>query len=172
MKLLKTITNSSLLIKRDPESKEITKRKSVRVIVFNDKEKIAIMHVSKRNFYILPGGEIEKSDLSPKDAVIRECAEELGFKVIILKEIGKIIEIRSQSGLRNESFCFIAKTLGNQFEQKMTEKEIEHECKIEWVSLEDAELKIRSSDESDEQKKFIKAREITLLNKTKKMDLI
>src|SRR3989344_1347604 len=84
-------------------------RKAVRAVVFDGENKIGLLNVSSKNYFKLPGGGIEEGE-DIKIALDRECEEELGVQVEILKEIGSIIEYRAQFKLHQTSYCFIAKT--------------------------------------------------------------
>lgn len=56
--------------------------KRVRAIIIED-EKVLLMHRVKNGleYWAFPGGAIDEVDKTPKEALVRECLEELGVEV-------------------------------------------------------------------------------------------
>lgn len=95
MKLLKEITD-----KEWPKDKSVLKaRKAVRAVLFDENNLIPLLFVSKYNYHKLPGGEIDDGESKIK-ALIREVLEEVGSKIEVMGEVGKIIEFRSKWNLK------------------------------------------------------------------------
>ena len=61
-------------------------RKAVRAVVFDNENKVALINVSKHNYYKLPGGGIENFE-SVEDALRRECLEEAGCGGVLWSKI-------------------------------------------------------------------------------------
>lgn len=61
MQLIKRITDSDV-IGGTPELIDVTSRYGARGILVDDKLNVAMMYMSKRNLYKLPGGGIEKNE--------------------------------------------------------------------------------------------------------------
>ena len=85
MKLLKEITERSLGV----SDKEILEekfrfRKSARAVLLNDKNEVCLQHVTKWNYYKLPGGGVEIGE-TVEEALKREMKEEVGCDLIIEK---------------------------------------------------------------------------------------
>ncbi|KKR07492.1 MAG: hypothetical protein UT32_C0010G0009 [Parcubacteria group bacterium GW2011_GWC2_39_14] len=57
MKLLKTIRDNDFGL--EEKSEKLQLREASRAIVINDKNELAILYVSKKDFYKIPGGGIE-----------------------------------------------------------------------------------------------------------------
>ena len=78
-----------------PFSELERKRKTVRAIVINDKNEIALLHIKgkdrfgDRDHYETPGGGIQDNE-SPLDALVREINEEIGYTITNPKLIGQI----------------------------------------------------------------------------------
>ena len=78
-----------------PFSELERKRKTVRAIVVNDKNEIALLHIKgkdrfgDRDHYETPGGGIQDNE-SPLDALKREINEEIGYTITNPKLIGQI----------------------------------------------------------------------------------
>ena len=70
-------------------------RHAVRGIIINDNNEVALVHIKgddvfgKRDHFELPGGGIEKGEDEIK-ALKREIAEEIGFEIKDIKEVGII----------------------------------------------------------------------------------
>ncbi|TRZ65029.1 MAG: NUDIX domain-containing protein [Spirochaetia bacterium] len=159
MKLLKTIKFDEV----NPEELEKYEfRQTARAIVFDKEGKIALLFVSKKGYHKLPGGGIEKGE-SIEDALKRECLEEIGCEIKITGEIGTIIEHRKAFKINQESFCYLAKVVGEKGEPAFMDDEIEEGFLALWVSLDEA-IKILETDKSDDyQGKFIKIRDLAFL---------
>ena len=117
MKLLKEICHN-----QEKPCEKYRLRKAARSLVFNSKNEIALMNVSKHNYYKLPGGGI-KLDEDIYKALEREIKEEVGAKIEIVRELGCIIEYGNELELLQINYCFVSnlKALG---EPEFTETEI------------------------------------------------
>ena len=82
MKLLKTINPENVDENNIPGWEY---RKAARAVVFDNENKVGLLDVSSKNYYKLPGGGIEEGE-DIKIALDRECEEELGVQVEVLKE--------------------------------------------------------------------------------------
>jgi len=107
----------------DPEIKvdKYKIRRAARAVVLNEENKIALMNVTKHNYYKLPGGGVEDSE-DLQMALVREIKEEVGAQIETTGEVGMIIEYRnatkhrergkdSPSPLCQISFCYTARVI-------------------------------------------------------------
>lgn len=102
-----------------------------------DKGKILLSHELNTGVYLIPGGGAE-DDETAEDCCIRELAEETGYVVKPLKQVLEIHEHFRK--ILYISRYFACKIIG-ECEQKLTESEIVHGVRPEWVEIEKA-LKI------------------------------
>ncbi len=144
MKILKTFNEEQVTEEDEPS---MLHRRAVRGVVFDDNKNIAFIFARNYNYYELPGGGVEK-DETIEEGFIRECKEETGCDVKVIKEIGRILELRKRSKLINDSHCYIAKIIGDKGDVSMTEKEIEEGKEVIWVPIEEALCLIKTSDAS------------------------
>jgi H+-transporting ATPase len=88
-----------LEIEGETENKKCRKkRQAARAVVFDNENKIALLYVSKHSYHKIPGGGIEKGEDIFR-ALEREMIEEIGSKISVTGEIGKIIEYRNKFDL-------------------------------------------------------------------------
>jgi 8-oxo-dGTP pyrophosphatase MutT (NUDIX family) len=121
----------------DQESASYRVREAARAIVFDDNNLVALLHATKNEYYKLPGGGIEAGE-NKIEALKRECLEEIGCNVEITRELGFIVEYRKESKLKQISYCYIAKLVGEKGAVNLTENEIEEGFKTVWLSLKEA----------------------------------
>lgn len=76
----------------------------VRAIIIQN-EKVLLIHRIKENdeYWVFPGGGVEETDENPKNALVRECKEELGIEVKV-GELFSSNQIELQGKERREIF--------------------------------------------------------------------
>ncbi|MCX6753514.1 MAG: NUDIX domain-containing protein [Candidatus Nomurabacteria bacterium] len=142
-------------------------REASRAVVSDSEGKIALLHVNKENYYKLPGGGLEDGE-DKMLALNRECLEEIGCKIEVLGEVGTTIENRKMFGLKQISYCFLAKVVGEKGKTDFTKKEIEKGFEVLWLPYNEA-LKVlkESMATSKEGMLYIVPRDTALLEESK-----
>ena len=162
MKLLKEIKD------RDYSSDTTWKiREASRAILFDKNDLIPLLFVAKYNYHKLPGGGIDEGE-DEAQALIRECLEEVGSKIKVNGEVGKIIEFRSKWDLKQISYCYYGKII-SKGKPDFTEKELSQEFKIVWLSLKDAISKVEKDKPENYEGSFIQKRDIEFLKKAEQI---
>jgi 8-oxo-dGTP diphosphatase len=171
MNLLKYITY------KETFTADMKQYKSVRVVLLDDENLVAVLYIGKVNFYTLPGGSIEKGE-TPEQAAIRETQEETGCDSEILCTLGIIEENSKTCDWNGINTCFLSKIKGKKGIQNLTQIESEEETQIRWYSLLES-LKIITNQEINARNereigigKIIQERDITLLNEVIQKKLI
>lgn len=134
MKQLELI-NPENATKDEADSYDI--REAARAIVLDDDGNIAMLHVTNKNHYKLPGGGIDEGE-DKIAALKRECLEEIGCNVEVLNEIGEIIEYRKTFKLKQMSYCYLAKVVGEKGKPDFTEHELSHGFEQVWLPYDEA----------------------------------
>ena len=82
-----------------------------KVVLFNEKNEIALVGNTVTNLFLLPGGGIEEGE----DMIVgtkRECREETGCEIEILRYLGHTEDYRYRDGRHYVSHGYTAKTIG------------------------------------------------------------
>ncbi len=152
---------------REEEMAALPLRQAARAIVFDQKEQVALLHVTKKGYYKLPGGGVEAGE-DLVSALKRECLEEIGCEIEVGRQIGMIVEYRKKLGVRQESYCYVAKVRGEKGEPTLTPSEIEEGFETIWAPIEKAiELIERGTQVKDYLGKFIVKRDLIFLKEIK-----
>lgn len=161
MELLKEIKD-----KEWPKDESILKiREASRAVLFDENGLIPLLFVSKDNYHKLPGGGIDDGE-DTANALVREVLEEVGSKIKVTGEIGKIVEFRSKFNLKQTSYCYLGKIVskGN---PNFTEDELNHEFKLVWLFLDEAISKVGNDKPKDYAGSFIQKRDLVFLKQAK-----
>lgn len=170
MELIREITESDANI--PPSSKKDIRyelRKAARALVFNREGKIAILFASKFNYHKLPGGGVEDGE-DILTGLERELLEETGCKVEMRpQDVGVVIEYRSEDGLLQISYCYLADVIGEPGEVAFTEREIENGFELQWLSMEEAINFLENDAPASYFEKFVRARDLSFLKHAKEI---
>lgn len=135
MNTITTITEQDLgRVNHEKLWSSFDERFAARAIMIDDSSRIALMHVTNKNYYKLPGGGVDPGE-SLEEALLRELKEEAGaHSVEVLSEIGQIVEYREEWKRRRIHYCFLVKLIGNLSAPQQTDKEIDHGYEIVWAN--------------------------------------
>lgn len=153
----------------DDEIKTYSTREAARAVVIDDSGMVALLHVTRENYYKLPGGGIEESE-DKITGLKRECKEELGCEIEILDEIGSITEYRKKFNLVQTSYCYLAKLKGEKGKPHYMDDEIEKGFEPVWMPYDEALEALKSSTATTfEASAYIVPRDILLLSEAKNL---
>ncbi len=145
MYLIKEITDHDAQTGHQPDpTKKYKLRKAVRAIL-RYQDKIALLHVSNKNYYKVPGGGMEDGE-DKETTLKREVIEETGCQCQIIEELGVTLEYRDQIDLIQVSYVFVADVVGEPGTPHMMEDEIADGFEVEWFSKD--EIKAALSDQT------------------------
>jgi 8-oxo-dGTP pyrophosphatase MutT (NUDIX family) len=139
-----TMNNITLINPENVSEEEASNykiREASRAVVFDDDRNVALLHATKYNYYKLPGGGIEKGE-DQEMALKRECSEEIGCNVEIESDLGTILEYRKKFNLKQTSYCYIAKVVGDKGIPHLMEDEIEEGFQTVWLPIDEASDKV------------------------------
>jgi 8-oxo-dGTP diphosphatase len=83
-------------------------RYASRGVLVDHRLNVAMMYMSERNLYKLPGGGVEEGERA-EDAFVREIREETGYEADIIHELGYIEEHKNRNHYMQLSYCYIAR---------------------------------------------------------------
>ncbi len=166
MKLLKTIYETDIGLKDKKLDIDYKSRKATRVVVFNEKNEIALIYLAKEDFYKLPGGGIDDEE-DAIDALKREVLEELGITVANIKKIGQILSYRNEIQTIQTDFCFTARFSKQVQDPEYTDFEKQFDFQTKWVKIDEAFKLFQTHKAKDYFGKFFNVRDRTLIEKVK-----
>ena len=154
----------------DTDAKEFRHRRAVRGIVFDSDNNIALLHAKNEGYYGLPGGGVD-SEETYEQGIARECKEEVGCDVEIVKYIGTTFEYRKRNKLLNESWGYVTKIIGEKGLPILIgdENDAEKNSVILWVSLTEAISLMKSIPiQSEIYEQYCVDRDLTFLREANK----
>lgn len=171
-RMLSIITDEEAWSKKyDYSTRQFEYRTAVRAVVINSDKKVALIHATKPNTYGLPGGGIETGERIGT-ALKREILEETGAEVDEEKRIATIMEVRykphSDLGKIQVNYCYFTKVNKVVAEPTFSGKEIENDCKLLWVSYDEAvKLIANMGNKVEDFIKFAQLRDLEILGKVR-----
>ena len=145
------------------------KRVAARAILFDLNNRVYLMRIEKQKFHKLPGGGVESHE-SIIGALKRELMEEVGCEIEVIAEVGSIIEYRNYSNLKQTSYCYIARQIGDKKDASLDDYELESgTIDISVGDIDDAIKLLESDTPTTLGGKFMKKRDLTFLHEAKKI---
>ena len=168
MKLLTTIRNQDFLPNAAiVDVDNFRERNAVRAVLINDAGNIILLSTHKHGYHKLPGGGIEDNE-SIKSALARELMEEVGCKAEVITELGLIVEYRDFMNLKQTSYCYLAKQIGDQVESALEEDEIAEGLQETKVDSIDEAIRLMENDKPDNlEGQFMQKRDLHFLKTAK-----
>ncbi len=118
---------------RPGKNKKYQKRVGAYAIIINKQKKLAVIKTKKG--YFLPGGGKEKNESFIK-CLIRECLEETGYQLVIIKKLGQgncyMYSARLKKNLENIGHFYHCAI------KKFLDKKTEPDHTLVWLSLDKA----------------------------------
>ena len=145
-------------------------RPSVRGIIFDDKNNIAMIYSKKYHFYKFPGGGIEENE-THHDTLAREIKEETGMTLIpeTAKEFGEVLKIQKGDEVGEntihvqQNFYYTCKVEDKIGEQDLDDGEKDLDFVLEFIPVEKAIQANAVFESSDSFKKQMAEREKRVL---------
>ncbi|MBT3282923.1 NUDIX domain-containing protein [bacterium] len=165
MKTLGVFNNKQV---SDKKTSRLKNRVTTRAVVLDANKHIAILHSIKNNYYEIPGGGVEQNE-TIEESCIRECKEETGCVVEITNELGKTIEKIKESDVINETYCYVAKLIGNKGIPVFEEHEIEDVFEVIWVDIDKAIHLVGKTQHNNPYHTYMQQRALLFLNTAKEL---
>lgn len=112
------------------------KRVTVKAIVRNKIGEYGFVTNPTHGFYLLVGGGAESKDLVQE--IKRECIEEIGYDIKIIREIGRVHEFRDRDAKEYETICFLVETKEKIHEDLRTGEEKDNNLSVVWLESDNA----------------------------------
>ncbi len=134
MNYFHSVKDSDIFSDPLPEPKQYIERPTVKGLVFDADNKIAILSRNPQ-FGLFPGGGVEDGE-TLEEAFKRECKEEIGCDVEIVSKIGTALQLRVKDERKFDTHFFLAKIIGEKGERTTTQ-ESELSTQVRWLSLQE-----------------------------------
>jgi len=112
-------------------------RYASRGVVTDRNNRVAMMRMSSKGSYKLPGGGVESGE-SKEQAFIREVEEETGYRCEIVQELGHIEEHKNKNSFLQYSHCFLGRIVGEQQNTRLTANEQRQGFELIWMESHEA----------------------------------
>ena len=164
MKSLLTICQKEFETEQaEPDTSNYRTREAARAVLIDETGQVFLMNVRLHSYHKLPGGGIDKGE-DVRAALARELMEEVGCKAEIISEIGEILEYRDYEKLKQTSYCFLAKQIGEQHSSALEEGELaEGMVEVKAESLGEAITQLQKDNPNNLEGKFIQKRDLAFL---------
>lgn len=143
-------------------------REAARAVLLTDSGEVYLMNVRLHGYHKLPGGGIDEGE-SKEQALVRELLEEVGCRAEIISELGLVNEYRTtpwrgSERIKQISYCYLAKQIGEQVASELEEGEIaEQMIEVKAKSIQHA-IELLSADTPDNiEGEFIRKRDLYFL---------
>lgn len=144
-------------------------RSAARAVLLDPEGQVYLLNVSKHGYHKLPGGGVDEGE-DIMQALERELIEEVGCKAEIIAELGFLVEFRDyeDGGLKQTSYCYLAKQSGQQEASALEEGELEEGMfEVKAKSIDEAIALLESDKPDNLEGKFIQKRDLCFLNAAK-----
>ena len=128
---------------------------------------VALLRVSKHNYYKLPGGGLEEGE-SVQEGLEREVLEEVGCSIRVKGEVGESVEHRTHIGVVQTSNCFLAEAM-KEGKPRFMDDEVADGFRLLWVSLDEAIRLVGNSKPDTYDGRFIVKRDLEFLKAAKRL---
>lgn len=120
-------------------------RNIVRAIVLDENDNIALHHLfgvmgdafGLRDYYETPGGGVDEGETF-KEAIKRECLEELGYEIEIISEIGEVDDYYNALRRKNLNHYYLCRRIGKKHPTNFISEGDRLIEKTVWVSFNEA----------------------------------
>lgn len=165
MKQLKIINPRNVSVS---EADSYKLRIAARAIVIDRDGLVALLHVARDSYYKLPGGGMEEGE-DMMTGLKRECQEEIGCDIEVIKEIGSTVEYWKEDNEKQISHCYMAKVQGQKGRPNLTESEKERGFSIIWVPYKEAVDLFKKSIPTQFEGDYIIPRDLAFLEEAEKL---
>ena len=128
----------------EEEAAQYPVREAARAIVLDADKNVALLRVANKNYYKLPGGGIENGE-DRTAALQRECMEEIGCSVEIVGEVGSVVEYRKMFGIKQISYCYVARVKGEKGTPALTPEELSAGFEPVWIPYDAERRELRAA---------------------------
>ncbi len=144
-------------------------REAARAVLLDESGQVYLLYVGKHGYHKLPGGGIDEGETIIQ-ALERELMEEVGCRAEIIAELGSVLEYRryDDGGLKQTSYCYLAKQVGEQVEASLESGEIEEGLtEVKASSIDDAIALLEKDEPDNLEGKFIQERDLIFLREAR-----
>jgi len=167
MKLIDTIYEKDFRDVTEKDRSNYYHRTAARAVLMDESGKFFLMYVGLHGYHKLPGGGVDEGE-EIKQALARELKEEVGCEAEIVKELGEIVEYRDYTDMKQTSYCYLARQVGEKIGNQLEQGEIDDQMSEIMTNSIDNAIQLSESDQPDNiEGKFIQRRDLGFLREAK-----
>jgi 8-oxo-dGTP diphosphatase len=147
------------------DASHFRERSAARAVLLDADGRVYLLNVSKRGYHKLPGGGVNTGE-DIRQALERELMEEVGCRAEIIADVGEVLEFRDyeDGGLKQTSYCFVARQMGEQEESALEENELgEGMFEVKAKSIDEAIALLEQDKPNNLEGRFIQKRDLCFL---------
>ena len=138
-----------------------------RAIIFDDTNKVCLVHVRAHDYYMLPGGGVESGE-DILVALTREIMEEVGCPVVVGQQIGAVEVYFDRWQQKQTDICFVAQKSGDCRTASVTDFEHTEGHEVVWAdSSAEAVALVQGAIPEEHDGMMIRARDLLFLRQVR-----
>lgn len=144
-------------------------RQAVRAVILDADNRVYLMYIGRKGTYKLPGGGIDEGE-DNLTALAREVMEEVGVEIEVIAELGQIVEYRDFAQMKQTSYCYLARQVGDKGVNSLEADEIaDGMAEMLADDIDQAIALVKDNPPAQQAGRYMQLRELKILDQAKQV---